>query len=396
MMKIGIATTYDVNKPEKWNKECTGNWGASIYIKQSLEKYAQIDCLGPVSENIWLFLLTRFKWFYYKWVKGQNYYIWSNPLVCKSNANQIENKLKKEDYDLILCTETLFIASYLQTDIPLILWIDSPLFALIGLYSYFTNLCEETKQDIYSLESQSMNKAKLIIVTSDWAKKSIISLYGISDTKIQVIPRGANLQITDHTENYIHRWVKEKRKDTVCRLLFSGVDWARKGGDIALQIVIELNKRGIPSVLVVIGCSPPVSSKYVQSYGFINKFKNGDTKMINIILSCHFLLLPTKIDTNPHVLSEANAFGVPCLTSNIMGISTVIRDDINGCTFNPEASIEEYCQAIIDYFMDKDKYERLAKSSFNEYKTRLNWEVVGGSAINLFFDLVVRDVTYTS
>lgn len=383
-MRIGLATTYDVNKPEKWNKECTGNWGASIYIKQSLEKDAQIECLGPVSEDIWLFLFTRLKRFYYKWIKGQNYYIWANPSVCKSNANQIENRLKKENYDLILCTETLFIASYLQTDIPIVLWIDSSLFSLIGLYSYFTNLCEETKQDISCLESQAMNKAKLIIVTSDWAKKSIIDLYGISDIKIQVIPRGANLQITAQTENSIYRWVKEKRKDTVCRLLFSGVDWERKGGDIALQIVLELNKRGIPSILVVVGCNPIVSSQYVQSYGFINKFKDGDTKMINIILSCHFLILPTKIDTNPHALSEANSLGVPCLTSDIMGISSVIRDNANGYTFNPEASIEEYCQVIIDYFTDKDKYEWFAMSSFNEYKTRLNWDVGIEKALNLF------------
>lgn len=388
-MKIGLATTYEVNKPDRWNKECTGNWGASISIKQSLDKYAQIDCLGPVNQTIWLFLFTRFKWFYYKWVKGQNYYIWSDKLVCKENGNQI-NKQLGSNYDIILCTETLFIAPNLQTDIPLVLWIDSPLFALINLYSYFTELCEETKQDIYSLESQAMNKAKLIIVSSDWAKQTITDLYRISDTKIKVIPRGANLRMTVHTESDIHRLVKERINNTVCRILFFGVDWERKGGDIALQVVTELNKRGIPSVLVVIGCSPHISSEYIECHGFINKFKDGQSKIIDLISSCHFLLLPTKGDTNPHVFSEANAFAVPAFSTNIMGIPSVIKDGINGYTFNPDASIEEYCQVIIDYFMDKDKHERLAKSSFNEYKTRLNWEVAGDSAINLFNDLIVH------
>ncbi|GJD17235.1 hypothetical protein RIVM261_021910 [Rivularia sp. IAM M-261] len=44
----------------------------------------------------------------------------------------------------------------------------------------------------------------------------------------------------------IHTIIKAK-KPIPCKLLFIGVDWVRKGGDIALEVVKELNENGLDS-----------------------------------------------------------------------------------------------------------------------------------------------------
>lgn len=75
------------------------------------------------------------------------------------------------------------------------------------------------------------------------------------------------------------------------------------------------------------------------------------------------------------VFCEANAFAVPCLTTYVGGISTIIKEHINGMTFAVDASIKEYCDYIANLFHDYDQYEALALSAFNEYETRLNWRL---------------------
>jgi glycosyltransferase involved in cell wall biosynthesis len=285
-----------------------------------------------------------------------------------------------------------FIASYLETDLPIVLWIDSPLFALIGLYSYFTNLCEETPRDIFILEKQALGKASLIIVTSDWAKSTMINLYDLPSEKIQVIPRGANLEIVPERSIQDIKLLINQRNKKVCHLLFSGVEWARKGGDVAIGVVAELNRMGLPTELIVIGCQPEIEKPYpsfVTVHGYINKStQEGKEKIIDLIASSHFLILPTKADTNPHVLTEANGFGVPCLATNIMGINTVIKDGLNGQTFPLDAPIDDYCKFVMDHFRNYTEYENLAVASFGEYLYRLNWDVASRRAIGLFRDLL--------
>ncbi|MFB8791755.1 MAG: hypothetical protein U7123_23655 [Potamolinea sp.] len=70
------------------------------------------------------------------------------------------------------------------------------------------------------------------------------------------------------------------------------------------------------------------------------------------------------------------------------GITTVIKDDVNGKTFSTSASIAEYCSYLYDLFDDYSRYKELALSSFNEYQTRLNWSVAGQAVKKLLMEVI--------
>jgi hypothetical protein len=70
------------------------------------------------------------------------------------------------------------------------------------------------------------------------------------------------------------------------------------------------------------------------------------------------------------------------------GIPTIIRDDLNGKTFDRETDATAYCEYIINMFANYSEYKNLALSSFNEYYFRLNWSVAGGAARNLLETLM--------
>jgi glycosyltransferase involved in cell wall biosynthesis len=390
-MKIAYVTTYDVQHPNSWQTYHGGNYGASHFIAKILtNQNIFIDYLGPLQKTFpWL---TRSKWLFYYHLFKKDYYSWAEPIVCHNYANQVAKKLAHLDSDIVISPEGAIPTAYLECQQPIVLWMDTTLAELINFFPHMSNLCQETKDNIYKMEKAALQKCKLLIVTSEWAVETVVKTYGINRSKIQVIPRGANIEIKpERTLTDITELVKSRGKK-VCKLIYSGVNWQRKGGDIALNVAKQLNKTGLETELTVIGCQPvseePLPS-FVKTLGYINKYQpDGLSRMCKLIGDSHFLILPTRADTNPHVLVEANAFGVPCLTTKIAGIPTVIKDDINGKTFAVDGSVEDYCNYILKYFTHYHEYERLAISSFNEYLYCLNWEVGGRKAKQLLLEIL--------
>jgi glycosyltransferase involved in cell wall biosynthesis len=240
------------------------------------------------------------------------------------------------------------------------------------------------------MEQLALDKCQLAIYSSDWAAKTAIENYRVDPSKVKVVPFGANIEC-DRDISYIKTLIDAKPSHQ-CNLLFIGVEWYRKGGDIALQVAEELNKQGLPTQLTVVGCKPNAEQPlpdFVTSLGFVSKTtEEGVQKIKQLLSEAHFLILPSMADCTPIVFCEANSFGVPCLATNVGGIPTIIKDDVNGKTFAKEANIADYCTYISNVFSNYSQYKSLALSSFNEYQCRLNWSVAGKTVKKLLTNLV--------
>jgi glycosyltransferase involved in cell wall biosynthesis len=85
--------------------------------------------------------------------------------------------------------------------------------------------------------------------------------------------------------------------------------------------------------------------------------------------------MPTRYEAFGHVYAEASSFGLPSLATNTGGVSSVVRDEVNGKLFDYNTPIEEYAKYIITTFDNKELYDNLCINSFLEYKRRLNWDI---------------------
>jgi len=389
-MKIAYVTTYDARNPASWSKHKRGNYGSNSYIAKTLESQdITLDYIGPLEKKYaWL---TKSKWLFYRHLFKKDYYNWANLMVCKEYARQISQKLSYLDSDIVLAVEGANPIAYLKCPQPIVLWVDTVVAELVDFYPYLRNIPQETRRNIYTYEKAAIDKCKLLIFTSDWAAENAVKHYKVNESKIHVIPRGANIELKPgRTAEEVENIVK-LRPEKPCKLIFSGIDWNRKGGDIAVAVVKQLNEMGFNAELTIIGCKPPIKPlpDFINIVGYIDKSKpEGESKMRQLVADSHFMILPTREDCAPNVLIEANAFGVPCLTTAITGIPTVIKEDINGKTFAFDAAIKEYCDYIISRMSDYSGYQKLAISSFKEYQQRLNWDVVGKTAKQLFMDLL--------
>ena len=93
----------------------------------------------------------------------------------------------------------------------------------------------------------------MAIFASDWAASIAKDYHHIDPGKVKVVPFGANVE---HNNNIQDVSYIEDRSKNVCKLLFIGVDWKRKGGDIAFKTAEGLNKKGLKTELTVVGCEP--------------------------------------------------------------------------------------------------------------------------------------------
>ncbi|MGB3535688.1 MAG: glycosyltransferase family 4 protein [Microcoleaceae cyanobacterium] len=388
-MKIAYVTLYDVLNQQKWPKTQLGLCQAGYTIAKTLESQSiTLEYIGDLQKKT--SLMTRAKWGFYRRFYQKDYYRWAEPLIVQDYNQQVKSQLAKVDYDVILSPENVIPISQLKTKKPLVLWTDAPLCALIDFYPYLSNLCQETLQNIYHIEKAALEKCNLVIYTSDWAAKSAIEKYQLNPEKVKVVFFGANLE--NHQTIAEIDYQIQLRNSKVCKLLFIGVEWWRKGGHIALKVAEELNQQGVQTELTIIGCQPIINQPlppFVKVLGYINKFTNeGQKKLSQIISSSHFLILPTTAETYGHVLCEANSFAVPCLTTNVGGLSSVIQNNVNGHTFSPTAKIDDYCNYITHYMNDFNSYQTLAYSAYKEYQYRLNWEVACQKVKSLLQDLV--------
>src|SRR5262249_28368925 len=101
----------------------------------------------------------------------------------------------------------------------------------------------------------------------------------------------------------------------------------------------------------------------------------------------HFLILPSRADCVPVVISEASALGVPVITSNVGGISTVVKPGSNGAMFSLETIVQAACYFIRTMVEDRAIYEQLALAAFDLYENRLNWGVAGRKVRDLLEEI---------
>jgi glycosyltransferase involved in cell wall biosynthesis len=170
------------------------------------------------------------------------------------------------------------------------------------------------------------------------------------------------------------------RSDT-CRLLFLGVEWDRKGGDIVLETFRLLKQKGINVHLHIIGCIPPVdisAEKNITNIPFLDKNKEEDSRQLHaIFLETDILFLPARAECAGVVFSEASAYGIPSVTTDTGGISSNVKNGVNGYALPFDAKPEEYATVIKELFLHTELMVNMKKNSRHYYDDHLNWQSWG-------------------
>jgi glycosyltransferase involved in cell wall biosynthesis len=383
VLRIAYVTTYDANDRIHWS-------GLGHSIMESL-RGAGLDVVpvGPLKTQF--NLLGQVKGRLYHRVFRRQYDFQREALPGYGYARQIGAKLREEKFNLIFSPGAIPV-SRLSCRQPIVIWADATFASYITHYGLDHEHCAETVRAGHRTEKQAFDRSSLLIFASEWAAESAIADYGVSRSKIRVVPFGANFNDPPCRETALH--MANSRAADRCQLITIGVDWYRKGVARSIELASLLNRRGLRTDLTVVGCRVPGGTTipgFVNVVPFVDKRTRDGEKIISELLArSHFHVLFSHAEAFGVVFAEANAHAVPNIASNVGGVGSAVVNGQGGQRFNVTASIQEIADYVQALMRNRNLYIELAAKARQEYEHRLNW-MVAGAAVRRHLEALPMD-----
>jgi glycosyltransferase involved in cell wall biosynthesis len=170
----------------------------------------------------------------------------------------------------------------------------------------------QAKQTMYS---KVFSAAAGFVAWSNWTKQSFVQDYGCREEDVAVIPPGVNLD----------EFSIGDRNHELPRILFVGGDFERKGGDILLD-VFRRRLRG-RAELILVTRGNVRSEPGVQVHRNVNA---NSEALLSLYRTSDLFALPTLADCFSLVCMEAQAAGLPTVSTRVGGIPDVIQEGETG------------------------------------------------------------------
>lgn len=202
------------------------------------------------------------------------------------------------------------------------------------------------------LNVRALRRAEHVVTWSAWARDGLVAGYGVAAERVTVIPPGVDVE----------RWAPPVDRPSTddgaaVRILFVGGDLPRKGGDLLLAAVRELDADpDVPPIdlhLVTRSDLPP------QEHVTIHRLTANSPALIELYHSCDIFCLPTLGDCLPMVLPEAGAAGLALVSTDVGAIHEIVRDGETGLLVPPgdQAALTVALRTLL---LDTDLRNRLA------------------------------------
>jgi len=362
MKKIAFLTSENPLDKRSWS-------GIYYRMFESLKnEFEEVIILGPIKLPFIIFLLKIFQFLTWIFIH-KKYNKGHSVILSKACSKIIQKKLKNNDFDAIFAPSASLLIAYLKVDIPIFYYADATVNLMIDYY--ISDLSKLSINESNLIERKAINNASFSIFSSAWAANDAIITYKANPDRVAVVKMGANIESAPKNIK-----LTEKLDQKVCNLLFLGVDWKRKGGDIVFETLLMLLKQGFDTQLIVCGCIPPVKHPNMIVHPFLNKNIERDYKIFTQLLDeAHFLFLPTRAECAGIVFCEAAANGIPSITTSTGGVTNYVINEINGYTLPLSSNADDYAQIIKKVFTNKELYTKLSKQSRKLYFEELNWEI---------------------
>lgn len=281
--------------------------------------------------------------------------------------NALRKFVKREKPDLVVNFSNKLEASALAVDGSTIYVGDATVPALTDYYACFTDHQEFSYRRFVRTEASAIRAAGHVLMSSDWAAASVVADLGIDPDKVSVAPFGACLAAPAkvevlHPDNTTFVWC--------------GVDWERKGGDLAVEAVALLRSRGYEAKLIIVGCEPPPHSQrdFVEAVGFLDKSNPEQLqKLTDIYKASLALLLPSTAEAFGMVFCEAASLARPSLAFRTGGVSSAVTDCVTGVLLEPGSQANDFADMAARMIEDKVWWRSLAFAARQRFEKTLNW-----------------------
>ncbi len=224
--------------------------------------------------------------------------------------------------------------------------------------------------------------ASLLICVSDmlckWLKKCNLKFKGT----VKVIPNGVD------TRKYTPP--RKRILEKPYRISFVGRIASEKNIPTIIKAFEKIKEKLGEVELIIVG-KGPLLKKYLEKYGDIKgvQFKGyvPEEEKIGILRSSHLFIFPSLAEAQGISLIEAISCGLPCITSRIGGMPSIIKHGFNGFLVDPfdADKIADYTVKILS---SERLYHRMSANARKFAVENFDWNKVAEKTLKAYMEIL--------
>lgn len=292
---------------------------------------ANVDLAGA---DRWLAAAATISRGRHRW--GTRYHLGSVPFLLRSRHAGRYVRAAVNRPDLVLQVGATFRVPQ-DIGIPYCVCSDSNIrMAQHGAFSGFSDAAPLTQSDLAAITAREhgiYQGAAALFPLSERLRRSFIYDFGIQPDRVRAIYAGPNFDASRAPA--IPSRASGRRPPTI---LFVGLQFHRKGGDLLVESFRRLRER-LPSARLLLAGVPlgTVEVPGVTCLGELDKnTPSGAMALANAYASADVFALPTRFEPFGIAYVEAMHFGLPCIGPDAWAVPEIIDDGKTGFTVPPE------------------------------------------------------------
>lgn len=227
-------------------------------------------------------------------------------------------------------------------------------------YAPWFQLSQGMAKEWFTLEEELYHSAAVIFTASENTRQSFSQDYQIPLTKVSVVGEGVHDLPPVRTTTY-HRSV----------VLFVGLDFERKGGDILLAAFRKVRRRLEGAELWVVGPHPRTREPGVHWFGEVR----NQTRLAELFTTASVFAMPSICEPFGLTFIEAMSHSLPVIGTRADAMPEIISPGENGLLVTP-GSVEELEEALLRLLASPEECQRMGQAGRRVVADRYLWQQV--------------------
>ncbi len=238
--------------------------------------------------------------------------------------------------------------------------------------SHAASLGPDEVEAVAAREAEVYRSAAGVFAISERLRRSFIEDFGLAPERVHAVHAGPNFPapIPPPAPR------PEARAPTV---LFVGVRFERKGGDLLLRAFAKVKERLPQARLLVIGPRTlAVRQDGVECLGFLRKDVPSEwARLVEAYRQADVFCLPTRYEPFGIVFLEAMCFGLPCVGPAAWAVPEMVVDGETGFLVPPE-DVDALARRLVQVLENPELARRLGEAGRARAERHFTWPAVIG------------------
>jgi len=246
-----------------------------------------------------------------------------------------------------------------------------------------------------SYEKKLMKRSDALIAVSKYTVDELTELYGIEEKKIHVIYNGVDINKfkprPDRAKLRREFGLEEEKKI----VLFVGRLYHRKGLEILLRSIPPVLQEFSDVKFAISGTGFKKKEEslrnlakkleiedYVTFLGYV-----PDEKLPDLYAASDIFVLPAIYENFPFAILEAQATGLPVISTKVGGIPEFLADNENGFLIDPGDSTQ-LTQRVLTLLQDPKLAKEMGRRGRSLIEEKFSWSLITSQVIDLYHKLL--------